>query len=131
MLMLLHVKISVNRVSAERQQSVNRVSTERQHSINRASTERQQSINYLGCCISYNPRANLQHLPIFNVLADFVGKREGDIVTAPIWKSASTERQRFCVLHLVSSKGCATAFIHNQSIGCLYRQNCSCRRRFT
>ena len=35
---------------------------------------------------------------------------------------ASTERQRFCVLHLVQSKGWVTAFAPNRSIGSLYRQ---------
>jgi len=75
---------SVNRASTERQQSVNRVSTEHQQSINRASTERQHSINHLGCCILYDSRAVLRHLPIINALAAFVGKREGDMVTAPV-----------------------------------------------
>ena len=131
MSMLLHIITSVNRTSTECQQSVNRASTERQQSVNRASTERQPRINYLGCCIMYNPRAKLQNLPIFNVLGAFVGKWERDMVTAPVWKWASTERQRFRVFHLVSSRGCVTAFIHNQSIGRLYRQNWSCRRLFT
>ena len=64
--------------------SINRVSTERQLSVNRASTERQQSVNNLGYCILYNPRAMLQHLPIINVLAAFMCKREIDMVTAPL-----------------------------------------------
>jgi hypothetical protein len=41
--------------------------------INRASTERQQSINNLGCCILYNPRAVLRHVPKIQVLAAFIG----------------------------------------------------------
>jgi uncharacterized membrane protein len=68
----------------ERHQSVNRPSTERQPSINRASTERQQSVNNLGWCILYVSRAVLWHLPIINVLAAFVRKRESDMVTATI-----------------------------------------------
>jgi len=64
---------SVNRASTERQQSVNRASTERQQSVNRASTEHQQSMNDFGCCILYNPRAVLRHLPIIEVLACFIG----------------------------------------------------------
>jgi hypothetical protein len=32
----------------------------------------------------------------------------------------STEHQQSWVLHLVQSKGCATAFTHNQHIGRLY-----------
>jgi len=111
------VNVDVSTRQKQRQQSINRALTERQQTVNRASTERQQSINYLSYCILYNPRAKLWHLPIINILAAFVGKREGDMVTAPVWKWASTERQRFCVLHLVSYKGCATAFIHNRSIG--------------
>jgi hypothetical protein len=64
----------------------------------------------------------LRHLPIINVLEAFVGRREGEMVRAPFWKWASTEGQQFWVLHLVSSKGCSTAVIHNQSFGRLYRQ---------
>ena len=97
-------------------------STECQQSINRAATERQQTVNNLGCCILYHSKAVLRHLPIINVLATFVCKSESDMVTAPIWKWASTERQRFGVLHLVSPRGCSTAVIHNRSIGRLSRQ---------
>jgi hypothetical protein len=42
-------------------------------SVNKASTERQERINYFGCCISYNPRAVLQLLPIIEVLAASIG----------------------------------------------------------
>ena len=129
--MLLQLKFSVDRASTQRQQSVNRESTERQQSVNRASTERQQSVNHLGCCIVYDSRAVPWHLPIINVLAAFVGKREGNMVTAPVWKWASTERQRFCVLHLVLSKGCAMVFIHNRKIGHYYRYNRQSQCRFT
>jgi hypothetical protein len=73
----------------------------------------------------------LWHLPIINVLAAFVRKRESDMVTATIWKWGSTERQRFCVLHHVLFRGCATASIHNRSIGRLYRPNRQCRRHVT
>jgi hypothetical protein len=34
-------------------------------------------------------------------LAAVLSKIDHDMVTAPVWKWASTERQRFCVLHLV------------------------------
>jgi hypothetical protein len=107
----------------ECQQRVHRVSIERQQSVNRASIERQWSVNNLGCCILYGSRAVLRNLPRINVMAAFVGKRQIDIVTAPIWKWVSTERQRFCVFHHVSSWGCAMACIHNQSIGHLYKQS--------
>jgi len=66
-----------------------------------------------------------------NVLAAVPCKCDRDMVTAPVWKWASTERQRFHVLHLVWSKGCATAFIQNRSIGSLYRQYRVCRYRYT
>jgi gas vesicle protein len=92
---------SVNRASTELQQSVNRASIEYQKSINTASTECQQSVNDFGCCILYNPQAVLWQLPIMNVLAAVMRKRDGDMVTAPVWKWASTERQWFWVLHLV------------------------------
>jgi hypothetical protein len=56
----------------------------RQQNVNRASTERDQSINNIRCRISYNPRAVLHYLPIFNILAAFVGKRVSNMVTAPV-----------------------------------------------
>jgi len=68
----------------EHQQSVNRVSIERQHSINTESTECQQSVNDFGCCILYNTRAVLRQLPIINVLAAVMRKRDRDMVTAPV-----------------------------------------------
>jgi len=85
----------------ERQPSVNTTSTERQQSINTVSTECQQSVNAFGCCIMYIPRALLRHMFIINILAAILCKCDRDMVTAPVWKWASTERQRFCVLHLV------------------------------
>jgi hypothetical protein len=75
---------SINRASTERQQSVNRASIEYQKSINTASTECQQSVNDFGCCILYNPQAVLWQLPIMNVLAAVMRKRDGDMVTAPV-----------------------------------------------
>jgi len=93
-LILLHLEMSVNRASTERQQSVNRASTEHRQSINTASTEWQQSVNDFGCCILYNPRALLRHIPIMNVLAAVMSKRDHDMVTAPVWKWASTEHQQ-------------------------------------
>jgi hypothetical protein len=117
--------------STESQQPVNGASTECQQSINTVSTKCQQSVHTFGCCIMYNPRALLQHGPIINVLGAILRKCACDMVTTPVWKSASTEHQRFCVLHLVQFKGCATAFIHNRSIGSLYRQYRVCRYRYT
>jgi len=119
--------MSVNRASTERQQSVNRASTERQHSIITASTECQQSVNNFVRCILNNPSTLLRHIPRINVLAAVMSKRDRNMVTAPVREWASTERQRFCVLHLVQFNGCATAFNHNRSIGSLYRQYRVCR----
>jgi len=96
-------------------------------SVNRASTERQQSVNNVGCCILYNPKAMRRHWRIFNVSVAFMLKSASDMVTAPLGNWASTQRQQFQVLHLVWSKGCAMAFMHNRSIGRLYRQYRSCR----
>jgi len=113
---------SVNIVSTECQQSFNRASTECQQTVNRASTEHQQSINNLGCCILYDSRAVLRHLPRINALAVFVGQIESDMVVVPIWKLVSTEHQRLRVWHHVSSNGCSTAVIRNRRIVRLYRQ---------
>ena len=87
--------------STERQQRINRASTERQPSINTVTTECPQSVNPLGCCIMYNPRALLLYIPIINELAAILGKCHRGMVTTPVSKSASTERQQFCVLHVV------------------------------
>jgi len=57
---------------------------ERQQSINRVSTECQQSANNFGCCILYNTRAVLRHLPIINILAAVMSKRDRDMVTSPV-----------------------------------------------
>jgi hypothetical protein len=38
-----------------------------------AENERQQSVNDLLCCMLHNPRAVLRHLPMFEVLAAFIG----------------------------------------------------------
>jgi len=73
-----------------RQQSVNTASTERHQSINPVSTECQQSVNAFGCCIMYIPRALLRHMSIINILAAVLCKCDHDMVTAPVWKWAST-----------------------------------------
>jgi hypothetical protein len=51
-----------------------------------------------------------------------MGTRECDMATAPVWKYASTERQQFCVWHIVYFDGCTTAVNHNRSNGTLYKQ---------
>jgi len=111
----------------ECQQNINRASRECQHSIITASTECQQSVNDFGHCILNNPSTLLWHIPRINVLAAIMSKRDRNMVTAPVWKWASTECPRFCVLHLVHINGCAKAFNHNRSIGSLYRQYRVCR----
>jgi hypothetical protein len=108
---LLHLKMSVHTSSTQHQQS-----------INTASIECQQSVNDFGCCILYNPRALLRHMPRISLLAAVMSKRYRDMVTTPVCKWASTEHQRFSVLHLEWSKGCVTAFTHNRRIGSLYMQ---------
>jgi len=83
----------------ERQQSVNTPSTEHQQSMNTVSTECQQRVNTFGCCIMFIPRALLQHMFVMNVLAAVLCKCDRDMVAAADSKWASTERQRFPVLH--------------------------------
>jgi len=78
------VNVDVASPDNERQQTVNTASTEHQQRINRPSTEHQQSVNNLGCYIMYDSKAVLWHLSIINILAAFVGKREGDMVTAAV-----------------------------------------------
>ena len=70
-------------------------------SVNIASTDCQQSVNDFGHWILYNPKPLLWNIPVINVLASVLSKSDRDMVTAPVWKWASTERQRFCGLHLV------------------------------
>jgi len=115
----------------ERQHSLNTASTERQQSINTMLTKCQQSINAFGCCIMYILQALLRYMSIINVLAAILCNCDRDMVTPPVWTSASTERQGFCVLHLVRSKGCAMAFIHKWSIGSLCRQYGGCQYHYT
>ena len=52
---------------------VNRVATELQQSFNRASTERQQIVNDFHYCLCYNPCYILPHLPIIYVLPASMG----------------------------------------------------------
>jgi hypothetical protein len=94
-------QLSVNSASTEHQLSVNRASTERQQSIYTVSTECKQSVNAFGCCMIYNRRALLWYRPIINILAAILCKCDRDMVTTPVWKWASAERQSFCVLHFV------------------------------
>jgi len=55
-------------------------------------------------------------------------KTSNDITTTS-QKLASTERQRFLVLHLGWFKGWAMAYSHNHNIGHLYMQQCYRRYR--
>jgi hypothetical protein len=94
-----------------------------------SENERQQSVNDVVCCIMYNPRAVLQHLPIIEGLAAYIGnivcvdtvtphnewqqsvnrvstEREQSVNRASTERQqsvnrASTEHKRFWVLHLV------------------------------
>jgi len=83
----------------------------------------------------FNPRAVLWNVPIIEVLAAYIGKIINLDVTSPEIERhqspnwASTERRQIRVLHLEQSKGSATAFTHNRSIGHLYRKyrECWCR----
>jgi len=52
-------------------------------SVTRASTERQLSVNEFRCCILYDPRAVLRHLPIIEALATYIGNIVNVDVAAP------------------------------------------------
>jgi len=57
-----------------------------------------------------------------DVLADFIGKRDSNTVTAPFLAWASTERQRFLALHLGYVMFRLVADIELSNIGILYWQ---------
>jgi len=102
-------------------------------------SEHQQSVNNIGCCILYNPRSLLRLIPVFEVVATFIGftvyvdvashenERQQTITTASTerhrsFNRASTEHQQSWVFNHVYSKGCAMSFIHNARISSLYSQ---------
>jgi len=94
-----------------------------------SENECQQSVNKFGCCILYNPRAVLRHVPIVELLAAYIGNIMNVDVAAPenerqqsvntgsterqqsvnrasterqqSVRRASTEGQQSCALHLV------------------------------
>jgi hypothetical protein len=55
-------------------------------------------------------------------LAAFIGKRDSNIVSAPLWEWASTEGEWFLALHLVKFVIWLVADIHLWDIGSLYGQ---------
>jgi hypothetical protein len=58
-----------------------------------------------------------------NVLAAFFGKIMNNTVTAPFWKWASMECQRFLVLYVRKLKRDLATAVHNQRTGSLLWQN--------
>jgi hypothetical protein len=107
-----------------------------------SENEHKQCVNDLVCCILYNPRAVLLHLPIFELLAAFIGNITSINTATPqnepqySVNSASTEYQLsvnrvspecqwFWVLHLVKSQGSDTAYTPNHHIGSHYVQKTS------
>jgi len=99
-----------------------------------SENERQQTVNNFGCCILYNPRAVIRHLPIIEVLAAFIGnimcvdtatlqnERQQSVnrLSTEHQHSVnrlSTECQQFWVLDHVKSKRSAMACTYNQRIG--------------
>jgi hypothetical protein len=99
-----------------------------------SENERQQSVNNFGCCILYNPRAVIRHLPIIEVLAAFIGNIVSVDTATPqnehqhsvnelstehphSVNRLSTECQQFWELHRLKSKRSAMECTNNQRIG--------------
>jgi len=60
--------------------------------------QRQRSINNFSSCLLRNLSGDWLKPFLNEVLATFIGKRASDMLPAPFWKWASTERQQFLVL---------------------------------
>jgi len=62
-------------------------------SVNRVSTEGQLSVKDFGCCMLYNPRAVLRHLPINEVFPAVVGNMVSvDVATSRNQRQPSVNR---------------------------------------
>jgi len=62
--------------------------------------ESQRSVNDSWSCILGNLWGDRLYIVINEVLAAFIGKRDSKVLSAPSWKWASMERQRFLVMYL-------------------------------
>ena len=60
----------------------------------------EMSVNTFRSCILGNLSGHRLQIVITEVLARFIGKTRSDMLPAPSWKWASTERQQFEVWHL-------------------------------
>jgi hypothetical protein len=72
----------------------------------------QQSVVNAWTCILDNPMALQCAYSISNVLVAFKGNNACDDIATTTYKSASTHRQQFFVLHHEISKGCTMEFTH-------------------
>jgi len=64
------------------------------------STEHQQSVNGCWACQFGNWSVIWSLLCISDTFADFIGKRDRNMVTAPFWEWTSMKCQQFLALHL-------------------------------
>jgi len=65
--------------------------------------ERQWSVNNFWSCVLGNHTSDRLYLVINVFLPAFIGKTDCNTLHAPSWKWASTEQQRFLVMHLGKS----------------------------
>jgi len=82
--------------------------------------EGQWSVNDVWSGIFGNLTGDWLQIPINAVLATIWGKNNSNMLSAPSWKWASMEHQRFLVWHLGQSKCCFVAIIHILSNGSLF-----------
>ena len=122
--MLLHLNMSINRASTERQQSVNRASTERQQSVNTASTECHQTVNNFGCCILCNPRVVLWHLFMIEVLATCLGNMVRVDIATPNNERQQSHSRALTILGIASCiiQGLSYGIYPYSKFGRLYLQ---------
>jgi len=114
----LHLQITINRASTEHQHSIDQASPECQQRVNTASTECKQSVNDFRCCIVYNPKAVLWHLPIIEYWPPLweIWSQSISLHLEMSVNRASIQGQRLWALHREKSKGYATAYTHSRSL---------------
>jgi len=82
-------------------------------SLPHPENERQRSVNNFSLHNLGNLSSDWLQTSISEILAAFTGKNNSDIFPASSWKSASTERQQFQLLHIWWSRHRADLRVHN------------------